>query len=465
MDCQKKNKRKVSSDTKSTTARRKDILIETDTRRKSERTTFFKSIKTSNVFTCFSCKRQLMRKSVVKFKPKNFTPCPDLQSLFTDAGNKKEDLFICHTCSRCLKSNKIPCQSYINNLSLDEIPPELVDLSPMEERLLSQRIPFMKIMSLARGGQKAIHGNCVNIPTKLDSICSLLPRIPENMDYVPLKLKRSLKFNHSHFHSYVRPKKVDNALRWLSVHNKHYTNVTTLKNWEKNWKDVEPDLWEACTSVVSDKSVVGVSSTDSFLGAHEIIVPLALSSSTECCVNEEVSLDKRCEVNPPDRPTSLKCPFPEATPIAINDDITNKVCKNNEKLHNVPGDGNFLFHSVYLALIDQGRDVGDAKQLRNKICQYLSVSDSDWIEPFLVIEDRVVDKSAYIAYIEEPEVGSDRSRAFADNIEIQLLSEILKINIAVFSEWQGEYTQFLTSPKENDGLTTVTLLNLNQNHY
>ena len=145
------------------------------------------------------------------------------------------------------------------------------------------------------------------------------------MGYIPLKLKRSLKFDNYHCHSYVRPKKVNTALRWLSLHNKHYSNVSTLINWEKNWKDVEPDLWEACTSVdVSDKSVAGVSSANSFPGDHENIVPLALSSSIECCDNEEVSLDKRCEVNPPVRPSLNKCPFPENNQTAFSADIENK---------------------------------------------------------------------------------------------------------------------------------------------
>ena len=97
-----------------------------------------------------------------------------------------------------------------------------------------------------------------------------------------------------------------------------------------------------------------------------------------------------------------KCPFPVNTQVnsTIYVEIESKVCSTNQKLHDVPGDGNCLFHSVSLAMIDQSKNVGDAKHLRNKVCQYLTVSDSDWIEPHLVIGDGdVVDKQTYKAYI------------------------------------------------------------------
>ena len=44
------------------------------------------------------------------------------------------------------------------------------------------------------GKQRCIHGPAVNVPSKLDSLCNLLPRLPSQTELVPLKLKRKLRF-------------------------------------------------------------------------------------------------------------------------------------------------------------------------------------------------------------------------------------------------------------------------------
>lgn len=111
-----------------------------------------------------------------------------------------ENLFVCYTCHCSLKRRQVPTQSWVNGLLLDQIPPELVNLRPMEVRLISQRIPFMKLMGLPKGGQKAIHGSAVNVPAKLQSLVSLLPRLPATSEVVPLKLKRKLSYKGHYMH-------------------------------------------------------------------------------------------------------------------------------------------------------------------------------------------------------------------------------------------------------------------------
>ena len=77
-------------------------------------------------------------------------------------------------------------------LSLDEFPPELSNLNPLELRLVSMCIPFMKMIALSRGQQRSIHGPAFEIPTSLSSICDLLPQLPSEFQLTPLKLKRKL---------------------------------------------------------------------------------------------------------------------------------------------------------------------------------------------------------------------------------------------------------------------------------
>ena len=218
---------------------------------------FRREISEGPIFPCFSCHRLLFKESVRKFTPGAITPCADLKPLLDDA-KKEEDngatLFMCRTCHAGLSKGKIPCQCYMNNLHLAKVPPELDNLNPLEERLIAQRIPFMKIVALACGGQKAIHGNCVNVPSKLDGICSLLPRIPEESQMVPLKIKRRLGYDKSYISSYVRPHKVNDAIRYLLVHNPLYRNCQYEEHWQVQWQNNEPELWSAMTQCENNQA-------------------------------------------------------------------------------------------------------------------------------------------------------------------------------------------------------------------
>ena len=86
----------------------------------------------------------------------------------------------------------MPAQAKANKLDLEAIPTELSDFNPLEERLISLRIPFMKMVTLPCGKQRAIHGPAVNVPTDLMPVCMLLPRLPSQAQMVPMKLKRKL---------------------------------------------------------------------------------------------------------------------------------------------------------------------------------------------------------------------------------------------------------------------------------
>ena len=54
------------------------------------------------------------------------------------------------------------CHSKANNMSFPG-KPELLNLTSLEERMISPRIPFMQLRELPRGGQLSIHRNVVNM--------------------------------------------------------------------------------------------------------------------------------------------------------------------------------------------------------------------------------------------------------------------------------------------------------------
>ena len=140
-------------------------------------------------------------------------------------------MWICRTCDNTLHKGKMPVQAKANALQLDPIPNELKDLNALELRLISLRIPFMKMVALPSGKQSYIHGPALNVPSKLDSVCTLLPRLPSQTDLIPLKLKRKLTYKKHYLYSHVRPDKVLMALNWLKCNNPLYSNVSVNSNW------------------------------------------------------------------------------------------------------------------------------------------------------------------------------------------------------------------------------------------
>ena len=137
---------------------------------------------------------------------------------------------ICITCDRALQKGNMPRQVKANDLSLFDIPPELSLLNEVEIRLLSRRIPFMKIVALPKGKQKAIHGPAVNVPTQLDTICNLLPRLPNECEIIPMELKRRLCYKSHYMYDSVHPQNIIDALKWLIQNNKHYLDVKLNNN-------------------------------------------------------------------------------------------------------------------------------------------------------------------------------------------------------------------------------------------
>ena len=85
----------------------------------------------------------------------------------------------------------MPPQSYANCMALSEVPSELLNLSDLEHRIISLHIPFMVVFCLVRyGSQYKVHGGCTNVPSSLDEIVDILPRMPNDIQFHPMKLKR-----------------------------------------------------------------------------------------------------------------------------------------------------------------------------------------------------------------------------------------------------------------------------------
>lgn len=132
--------------------------------------------------------------------------------------------WICNTCYSSIRENKTPKLSVLNGMRWPLKPIELA-LFPLEERLVSLRIPFMQIRELPRGGQYSARGNIVNVPVDIQPTVNSLPRKLDENVTIPVKLKKRLSYQKCDFHENVRPTKVLIALHWLMNNSKFYKNA------------------------------------------------------------------------------------------------------------------------------------------------------------------------------------------------------------------------------------------------
>ena len=130
---------------------------------------FISAIKEGPDYICVCCNRLMYRKTVQQFKEFNYDKAPS-EFIMPKSVSAQDKQWICKTCHSALKRGVLLAQAKANNLNLDDIPMELSDLNPLEIRLISLRIPFMKLVALPCGKQHAIHGPAVNVPTDLTPV-------------------------------------------------------------------------------------------------------------------------------------------------------------------------------------------------------------------------------------------------------------------------------------------------------
>lgn len=185
------------------------------------------------VFICTSCNRTLYRHSVQhvplhRYEQKDKLNVP-IDTILTGSKSYADQEWICSTCHRALMKNKIPTQCVYNGLQLDPIPEQLSNLCALEARLVSQRLPFMQIFNLPKGGQKGIHGPVINVPSRLTDIMTTLPRVATTTGLVPLQLKRKLKYKGHALYQCIQPQAVITALQYLLTTNPLYKNITVCE--------------------------------------------------------------------------------------------------------------------------------------------------------------------------------------------------------------------------------------------
>ena len=123
--------------------------------------TFQLKTKLGPEFVCTCCHRMMYKRSVVPCNRSKYTKTSStvLEQVFSSEHNyisSNGKQWVCNTCDRALSRGNLPLQAKANGLQLSPIPPELSNLNLVELRLISLRVPFMKMVALPSGKQRSI---------------------------------------------------------------------------------------------------------------------------------------------------------------------------------------------------------------------------------------------------------------------------------------------------------------------
>ena len=113
---------------------------------------------------CTCCDQLWYRSYVRECEGNKYPKCSEtlLKACVTSTASIYNTKWICSTCQSKLRNGKLPDCSKANKMGFP-VKPQCLNLTLLDERLISPRIPFIQIRELPRGGQLSIHGNVVDV--------------------------------------------------------------------------------------------------------------------------------------------------------------------------------------------------------------------------------------------------------------------------------------------------------------
>ena len=314
---------------------------------------FLSKVRRAADFVCCSCNRLMYESGVLLFHENGYEEAliRKINKFRMASVDNKE--WICRNCHLNLKKKKMPPQAKCNGLSLCKIPEELKHLNPLEVRLISRRIPFMKLVSLPRGKQLGIQGPAVNVPTDLDTVCEQFPRLPNECQIISLKLKRKLEYRKAYMHDYIHPWKVITGLQWLKQNNPLYKDIIINSSWIRDSEECDPDLWHAMTNrTPNDHNAEIASDDDSFV-----------SNSALCELKNDMENGSSNEV--------MQCDDDATAIERALERLKTRAFEKGYRIHNVAADSDCLFHAMCHELKKLKLYDGNARDLRSKVAQFM----------------------------------------------------------------------------------------------
>ena len=151
--------------------------------------------------------------------------------------------YVCKNCKLYINEGKIPKIALCRGLMFPVIPPQLVGLTTIEQRLISPRHEFMNIRSLGRERQVGLHGMIVNVPIDINKTVNQLPRTFQQSQTIQLQLFRKMSFSKPYLYETIRPNLVQEAALYLSnTELFKQEKVVFSVDWVKSVKESDKDI-------------------------------------------------------------------------------------------------------------------------------------------------------------------------------------------------------------------------------
>jgi hypothetical protein len=159
--------------------------------------------------------------------------------------NGQDHIHLCRTCHAELDDDEIPIEALANFRWISPLPPELSDLTWMEQIVIARGYMVGRVVQLQNrySSFSGLQGHVILIPQDTTRLLDLLPMSPSTLKDIirvvwsgsdhpqPHELKRIFT---------IRKQKVYDALRWLIQHHSDYQNVRInheeLSMWESEFQ-------------------------------------------------------------------------------------------------------------------------------------------------------------------------------------------------------------------------------------
>ncbi|KAG5678799.1 hypothetical protein PVAND_008434 [Polypedilum vanderplanki] len=183
--------------------------------------TFNQNIKDGPYHRCYSCDKLLFRTQITTTYRDKLLQNPKITGEYLNALILPELIDdaaynFCSTCMTYIRKSTFP-RFNINhsNLRFPDVPDVVKKLSPLAERMVAARIPFMKIEQISYDRQLKIKSGVVNVPIDVRRTVQSIPQPPEESGVVEISLMRKMEYRNAYMKEIVRPSEIWEAARLL----------------------------------------------------------------------------------------------------------------------------------------------------------------------------------------------------------------------------------------------------------
>ena len=177
---------------------------------------FHSAVECGPMYVCSSCDQLFYKHSVKSASGLYVLTAPRVHTTLLGTISENNTEWVCHTCYRYLKRNRLPPMAIANNLEFTPVPQGLPELTSHEWRVLSPRLAFMKIYEAPVGKQLKVYGNVVNVVSDCMSTVNMLPRCSNQFETVALQFKRRSQYKHAFLSANIRPNCIRMVGKYLS---------------------------------------------------------------------------------------------------------------------------------------------------------------------------------------------------------------------------------------------------------